>query len=285
MAYTVTKSNGTDTFAVSDGSVNSTPGLSIGLVGRNTVNYGQEIASTQLHMLENFATIDTSPPISPVIGQLWFDRTAQTIQVRVGLDDTVGSWSALLASGKGGDIGGPSAPNDDGKDNVYTKNVFVDNIYPYSGTTVTIHNDWVLAAGATLQATYADLAERFESDAIYVPGTIVAIGGDKEITQTTSANDQDVLGVVSTDPAFLLNAKAGFNETHPPVALAGRIPTRIIGPVTKGQRIVTSDTDGVARAGPPADLDTTSTHAIIGRALESSDDAGEKMIMVIVGTK
>ena len=137
---------------------------------------------------------------------------------------------------------------------------------------------------ATLHATstaaqYSDLAERYEADSAMESGDVVKIGGEKEITKTTEENDQEVFGVISTDPAYKMNADAGSDSSHPYVALSGRVPCKVIGAVTKGQRLVSSNTDGVAQAAG----DGYAIQAVIGRALETSTDDGIKTIEVVVG--
>lgn len=127
------------------------------------------------------------------------------------------------------------------------------------------------------QAQYADLAEVYAADSEYDIGTIVKLGGDAEITQTVDANDADVFGVISENPAYLMNSSAqGL-----PVALAGRISVKVIGPVVKGQRIVSSDTPGVGIAVSNSEISNILT--IVGRALESSDNQDTKLVECAVG--
>jgi hypothetical protein len=135
----------------------------------------------------------------------------------------------------------------------------------------TFYGDWFLASGATLQATYADLAERYEADMYYEPGTVLVIGGDKEVTVTTTKEDRKVIGVVSTNPAHLMNAAAGNDETHPPIALAGRIPVRVYGYIEKGDMLVTGEKHGTAVA-----TNHPIPGTVIGKALENyhSDQIG-----------
>ena len=135
--------------------------------------------------------------------------------------------------------------------------------------------------GTATTAEYADLAERYEADAEYAAGTIVRLGGDKEVTQTTAENDVKVFGVVSTAPAFEMNASAGTDATHPYIALAGRVPCKVIGKVDKGDRIVSSATAGTGMVAG----DDYSWKFVVGRALEdkTTDEAGT--IEVVVGAK
>lgn len=132
--------------------------------------------------------------------------------------------------------------------------------------------------GTATQARYADLAEKYLSDKDYGPGTVVKIGGDKEITQTTDHADTEVFGVISTDPAYLMNA----NSKGLPVALQGRVPVRVIGTIKKGERLVSSEIPGVAWG---VANDDVSIQAIIGRSLVDKDDSGLGVIEAVIGVK
>ena len=127
----------------------------------------------------------------------------------------------------------------------------------------TIAGIWTLASGARLNATYADLAERFEADATYDAGTVVELGGDAEITAVVNELSEDVFGVVSNTAAYLMNAGAGDDATHPPVAVGGRVQVKVIGKVRKGQRLVSAG-NGIARAAKPGEA---TSFNVIGRAL------------------
>ena len=139
----------------------------------------------------------------------------------------------------------------------------------------------VVHATAT-SAQYADVAERFEADAPMSAGAVVEVGGDAEITETTSEMSENVFGVISDQPAYAMNAAAGNNDSHPFVAMTGRTPVRVTGLVTKGQRLVTSSVKGCARA--VATGESISPFNVIGRALESSTDAGIKLVNCAVRT-
>lgn len=132
--------------------------------------------------------------------------------------------------------------------------------------------------GTATSAQYADLAERYEADAVYAPGTLVTLGGAKEVTLEVHDACDDVFGVVSTDPAYLMNSAAGDNDTHPAIAIAGRVPVRVIGLVSKGDRLVSAG-NGVARVGSAAEL---TMFNVIGRALEDKENAAEQLIEVAV---
>ena len=127
-------------------------------------------------------------------------------------------------------------------------------------------------------AQYADLAERFESDASYTPGTVVQLGGSAEITRAVEELSDEVFGVVSTQPAFTMNGGAGEDATHPAIAMTGRVPVLVKGTVLKGQRLVSAG-NGFARA---ATANEITAFNVIGRALEDKLDTGEGTVEAIV---
>jgi len=132
--------------------------------------------------------------------------------------------------------------------------------------------------GTATSALYADLAERFEADSLLEAGDVVMLGGEKEITKTDKESTPEVFGVISASPAYGMNSLGGTDETHPYVALAGKVPVKVVGKVIKGQRLVASSQPGIAIA-----AETKNIFAVVGRALESSDELGIKKINSVVG--
>lgn len=132
--------------------------------------------------------------------------------------------------------------------------------------------------GVATSAFYADLAERYEADTIYEPGTVLVIGGEKEVTISTFYADTRVAGIVSTNPAYMMNSEAGTNETHPYIALKGRVPCRVEGAIKRGDLLVTSAYPGYATAwlGGSAPDGT-----VIGKALGTQSE-GFGIIEVLV---
>jgi len=137
---------------------------------------------------------------------------------------------------------------------------------------------WTLTTGARFEATYADLAERFEADAEYDAGTVVEIGGEKEITAVVEDLSETVFGVVSNTAAMLMNRSAGDNATHPPIAVSGRVPVKVKGQVKKGDRLVSAGR-GYARSAAPGELTAFNT---IGRALTNKLDENDGTVEAIV---
>ena len=129
--------------------------------------------------------------------------------------------------------------------------------------------------GTATQAEYADLAERFAADAELEAGTVVEIGGNAEITKCNNELSENVLGVISTKAAYLMNADAGSDATHPPVAMTGRVPVKVVGQVRKGDRLVAAG-NGQARSAKPGEA---TAFNVIGRAL--ADSNGETVEAVV----
>ena len=130
-------------------------------------------------------------------------------------------------------------------------------------------------------ALYADVAERFAADEVYTPGTVVELGGSAEITMVRTDASNNVFGVISTRPAFTMNGGAGENDTHPPVAMTGRVPVRVTGAVRKGDRLISAG-DGIARAAKPEEA---TAFNVIGRALADKLDIGLGTVEAIVTIK
>jgi hypothetical protein len=132
----------------------------------------------------------------------------------------------------------------------------------------------VITATAT-NARYADLAECYSADADYEPGTVLVFGGDQEVTKAIGINDIRVAGVVSTNPAHVMNS--GLDAKHTAVvALTGRVPTLVVGTVKKGDMMVTA---GGGRAMACA---TPSMGSVIGKSLQDHL-GGQGMIEIVVG--
>ena len=149
--------------------------------------------------------------------------------------------------------------------NILTDTTQAANLTTGANTTAgSITGNWTLTTGSRLTATYADLAERFSADDVYTPGTVVELGGSAEVTAVKYELSEDVFGVISDNMAFLMSNGAGDNETHPAVAMTGRVRVKTLGTVRKGQRLVSAG-EGHARA---AEEGEASAFNVIGRALE-----------------
>jgi len=152
-----------------------------------------------------------------------------------------------------------------------------------TGSSVAYYDDGIkynpatnILATIASSALYADLAERYEADAVYEEGTILVIGGEKEVTVTTIFADTRVAGIVSKNPAYMMNSEAGSDETHPYIALKGRVPCKVQGYIKKGDLIVTSSTPGYGVA-----ASSVFGGAVIGKALGTQSE-GFGIIEVLV---
>ena len=135
--------------------------------------------------------------------------------------------------------------------------------------------DTVFARATSAQ--YADLAEKYTADTDYDPGTVVIFGGNNEVTISNAVGDHRVAGVVSTNPAHVMNS--GLTSQHVvTVALTGRVPTRVLGPVCKGDLMVSS-TNGYAQA-----CNQPLIGSIIGKSLENLLDS-TGIIEIVVGVR
>ena len=140
-------------------------------------------------------------------------------------------------------------------------------------TSGTITGNWGLSTGSKLTATYADLAEYYEADKPYEPGTVLAFGGDKEVTIADDGTTA-VAGVVSTNPAYVMNSQCQ-GEYIVALALQGRVPVKVRGIIRKGDMLV-SGGEGYARP-----MVHPYIGSVIGKSLENFE--GEGIIEVAVG--
>lgn len=131
--------------------------------------------------------------------------------------------------------------------------------------------------GIATSAQYADLAENYLADDNYEPGTVMVIGGEKEITQSVRSNDTRVAGVVTTNPAYMMNSHlSGEHVTG--LALTGRVPCKVVGLVNKGDILVTSMEHGHAETNNKPMPGT-----VVGKALEDKKTHGTSVIEILVG--
>ena len=143
-------------------------------------------------------------------------------------------------------------------------------------TAGTVTGNWTLTAGSRWQSTYADLAERYVADEAYEPGTVVVLGGEQEVTIEDIADSHKVAGVITTNPAYIMNAELQ-GDTVVEVALVGRVPCKVVGKVSKGDLLTTSEIAGYAHSNNNA-----LAGRIIGKALENFE--GETgLIEILIG--
>ena len=146
-------------------------------------------------------------------------------------------------------------------------------------TLVDIRANIVHATSTT--AMYADLAERYETDIPVEVGDVVMLGGHAEITKCQQELSDAVFGVVSESPAFLMNANAGNNDTHPMIALKGRVLVKLKGTGQSGDRIVSAG-DGEAQV---ANLDECTAFNTLGRLIKDKYNVETALTECIIGVK
>lgn len=157
--------------------------------------------------------------------------------------------------------------------------VMTGNVIPTTANAFTLGNSstWYSAVYATaVQSYYADLAEKYIADHEYEPGTVVVFGGTEEITVTTRTGDKRVAGVISTDPAYLMN----MSSSGLPVALRGKVPVKVVGQVSKGDLLITSDEPGYAvSVGFRSDY---SPNAVFAKSLVDDRSHGPRTIWAVI---
>ena len=126
------------------------------------------------------------------------------------------------------------------------------------------------------KANYADLAEKYLTDKEYPTGTVLCIGGPAEVTSCKINHCTKVVGVVSEKPAFIMNGS--LEGMSVAVALTGRVPCRVCGPVKKGDMIVSCEQEGCGRAEAEP-----RQGALIGKSLVNDDSTGERLVEIVVG--
>jgi hypothetical protein len=133
----------------------------------------------------------------------------------------------------------------------------------------------------TTSAMYADLAERYETDIPVEVGDVVILGGEAEITKCEDELSDAVFGVISESPAFLMNAQAGNNDSHPMVALKGRVMVKLQGTGKAGDRVVSAG-NGQARV---ADLEECTAFNTLGRLIKDKYNVETALTECVIGVK
>jgi hypothetical protein len=130
-------------------------------------------------------------------------------------------------------------------------------------------------------AQYADLAERYAADMQLSVGEVVMLGGAEEVTRCDTDACNSVFGVVSQSPAFLMNAQAGNNDSHPMIALKGRVLVKIKGKGEAGDRIVSAG-NGEARV---ASIEECTTFNTLGRLIQHKYNEDTALTECVIGVK
>lgn len=299
MAYIINRTDGAPVVTVPDRTLQPIAGIS--LIGRNYSSYGEIIAEDLVRMVENFS--NSTAPANPLPGQFWYNPDTQTVSlycnnywVPIGgaptvtgfhitaIQDDSGVWHDAIV------IRVASQPiaiiSNDGPYTPISTYRYI-NSFPNINPGINFSNasgnngDVIYKLhGRAIEAEFADMAEIYTADMELIPGNIVKLGGHAEITKTTQEFDNQVFGIVSTAPGFLLNSKDKLKDFAYPVALKGRVPCVVKGEVRKGQRIVASDLAGVGMA-----VDHFDPAATVGRAISEKTYGDVGIIEVAVGVR
>ena len=159
-------------------------------------------------------------------------------------------------------------------------NIRTDTLVAHDSSQITIRDALRVTGtitGTVTAAQYADLAERYVGDNVYYPGHVMIFGGSEEITQSNGSHDSKIAGIVSTQPGFIMNNEL---ENSIELALTGRVPCKVVGPIAKGDLVTSSDIPGVACKVDPTKY---TPGCVIGKALENYDSTSQGVIEVVVG--
>jgi len=304
MAYTINKNGGT--ISVADDTLNTE--TSLRLVGKDYIGYGEAIAQNSVSLLENFAS--ETAPSNPIEGQIWWKPSEKVMYLRSGStwlgvdagssmitvkDNTNVDHNVFVARANGIPVSMASSDAD------FILNTSETDYHQYfldggTGSVATIKTGITLNTvtasamkfhGTATHAQYADVAEMYTADEQFEPGTVIMMDAEDEnkfeVTSSKHTKDPKVLGVVTTNPALLMNStlEAPEGMFTVGVALMGRVPCKVTGKVNKGDRLISSDIEGHAME---AGDDVRWSH-VLGRALEKKTTEGEGVIEVIVGVK
>lgn len=240
--------------------------------------YGGNAEQDTAHNLiqQRYDTAENWNSHNPILakGEIGIELNADgsTTNAKFKIGDGVSTWDQLQYSndkqwvidyieGNGGGTGGDMPENNlvhrTGDETIRGKKTFTDEII-----------------GTVSASKWSDLAEYYEADAQYSPGTLIKFGGLKEITASDRFN---VNGVISTQPGFILNADVRNKENWYPIALSGRVPVLIQGKVDKFDYIIASTINGIgAPVKNPTDYDL-----VIGRALEENHNSETKLVLCV----
>ena len=205
------------------------------------------------------------------------------ISSSAGVSGTTGSFSSNVGVSGNLTVGGSVDLGDAAADTVSINGSVDTNIIPTGTRNIgSATSTWSTVYATTFSGTattakYADLAENYLADAAYEPGTVVVLGGSAEVTVTNVKGDTRVAGIVSTDPAHLMNSELQGDHVTA-VALTGRVPCKVIGKVNKGDILVTSAIPGYAIVNNDPRLGT-----VIGKAVGAKADDGKGVVEVLVG--
>jgi hypothetical protein len=232
---------------------------------------GGNVAAANYYYANNVAIINytasTSPPTSPSTGWQWYNSSTDVLYEYI-TDGTTPYWV---------DISSPAFSNGPAGNLAINGNLIAgaNAVYDIGSTVQTFANIYAQNfIGTATTAKYADLAENYLADKEYAPGTVLDFDGEQEVTLSIRDSSKKVAGVVSTNPAHLMNS--AMDGAHVvAVALVGRVPTQVTGKIAKGDLMVSAG-NGRARSETNPDTGT-----VIGKSLENFDGVKGTIEIVI----
>lgn len=267
----LTSSSPTFVGITASGYINTTGNISASVVNAGTVNGTHTGSGSSLTGIVTSAVAGTGISVSGATGAVTITNSGVTsIVAGSGISISGGTGAVTItASGSYSNINLLSYLVSGVAGSIIPS---VNNSYNLGSSTYA----WATIYGTSTSAKYADLAEKYTSDQDYAPGTVVVFGGSEEVTQSNQSHDPAIAGVVSTNPAHLMNDSISGVA----VALQGRVPCRVLGPIRKGDRVVASEHAGIAQK---LNMMHYQPGCIIGKALENIEDSSIQTIEVVVG--